>query len=158
MRQFHTFPWMMWLPLIQACIMTKASLSEQNQWRPCQWGCVQYLFSGRQFFFFFQRKLFSGWQLFFFQSNEVWKKNWTRNFFSVKNFGSIRTEARTRDLSRLSLVQYLVWALSRLQMVYKRPCLALWLCEWTHRSILAGVERRLAECQPTRDAQVHRAC
>ena len=25
MRQFHTFPWMMWLTLIQACIMTKAS-------------------------------------------------------------------------------------------------------------------------------------
>ena len=27
MRQFHTFPWMMWLNLIQACIMTKASLT-----------------------------------------------------------------------------------------------------------------------------------
>ena len=25
MRQFHTFPWMMWLTLIQAWIMTKAS-------------------------------------------------------------------------------------------------------------------------------------
>ena len=25
MRQFHTFPWMMWLTIIQACIMTKAS-------------------------------------------------------------------------------------------------------------------------------------
>ena len=25
MRQFHTFPWMMWLTIIQVCIMTKAS-------------------------------------------------------------------------------------------------------------------------------------
>ena len=25
MRHFHTFPWMMWLTLIQACFMTKAS-------------------------------------------------------------------------------------------------------------------------------------
>ena len=30
MRQFHTFPWMMWLTLIQACIMTKASLTQHE--------------------------------------------------------------------------------------------------------------------------------
>ena len=102
MRQFHTFPWMMWLTIIQACIMTKASSTQYKLWTLCPRDCVVLPIAVWTLVFPKQilccgKKKMSGWQNWSFLKKKI--SGWLK--FVRKNFGSIRTEARTRDLSRV---------------------------------------------------------